>query len=85
MVANDHEEGWLDTLRSPECPAFGGKALPGEHVPVEGRQGYRDAHAKLVELQGVGPKVSDCVCLMGLGWGEVVPVDTHGTLPFTPE
>lgn len=45
----------------------------------EGREGYREAHEKLLELQGVGPKVADCVCLMGLGWGESVPVDTHGT------
>ncbi|CAL00223.1 uncharacterized protein An07g02890 [Aspergillus niger] len=40
-------------------------------------EGYREAHEKLLELQGVGPKVADCVCLMGLGWGEAVPVDTH--------
>lgn len=38
---------------------------------------YREAHNQLLELQGVGPKVADCVCLMGLGWGEAVPVDTH--------
>ena len=42
-----------------------------------GRDGYRTAHAELLALQGVGPKVADCVCLMGLGWGEAVPVDTH--------
>ncbi|KAI9745186.1 MAG: 8-oxoguanine glycosylase ogg1 [Claussenomyces sp. TS43310] len=42
-----------------------------------GRPGYRHAHEQLLQLQGVGPKVADCVCLMGLGWGEAVPVDTH--------
>ena len=42
-----------------------------------GREGYRAAHAALLSLRGVGPKVADCVCLMGLGWGEAVPVDTH--------
>ncbi|KAK3951012.1 DNA glycosylase [Pseudoneurospora amorphoporcata] len=38
---------------------------------------YKKAHAALLALPGVGPKVSDCVCLMGLGWGESVPIDTH--------
>ncbi|KAK4039310.1 N-glycosylase/DNA lyase [Parachaetomium inaequale] len=38
---------------------------------------YRTAHEALLTLPGVGPKVADCVCLMGLGWGEAVPVDTH--------
>ncbi|KAI4138422.1 MAG: hypothetical protein LQ340_008058, partial [Diploschistes diacapsis] len=46
-------------------------------MPAQGRAGYRAAHAQLLALQGVGPKVADCVCLMGLGWGEAVPVDTH--------
>lgn len=38
---------------------------------------YKKAHEALLTLPGVGPKVSDCVCLMGLGWGESVPIDTH--------
>ncbi|KAI9679886.1 MAG: 8-oxoguanine glycosylase ogg1 [Caeruleum heppii] len=46
-------------------------------MTAAGRHGYREAHEQLLELQGVGPKVADCVCLMGLGWGEAVPVDTH--------
>ncbi|KAJ5381102.1 N-glycosylase/DNA lyase [Penicillium cataractarum] len=77
MVSQEREAGWLDSLCNPESPAFGMEAKPGDGMKPEGRQGYRDAHEKLLELQGVGPKVSDCVCLMGLGWGESVPVDTH--------
>ncbi|RPB14446.1 hypothetical protein P167DRAFT_552633 [Morchella conica CCBAS932] len=38
---------------------------------------YREAHEALLELQGVGPKVADCVCLMSLDKKESVPVDTH--------
>lgn len=78
MVSQEREKGWLDGLCNPESPAFGVEAKPGDEMKPEGRQGYRDAHEKLLELQGVGPKVADCVCLMGLGWGESVPVDTHG-------
>ncbi|KAJ5653551.1 DNA N-glycosylase [Penicillium lividum] len=77
MVSQEREKGWLESLCNPESPAFGVEARPGDEMKPEGRQGYRDAHESLLELQGVGPKVSDCVCLMGLGWGESVPVDTH--------
>ena len=77
MVSN-REQGWLDSLSNPECPAFGVDPKPSGEMKPEGREGYREAHEKLLELQGVGPKVSDCVSLMGLGWGESVPVDTHG-------
>ena len=68
IVARERERGWLDSLRN-----------PGEEgmINIDGRDGYREAHKKLLELQGVGPKVADCVCLMGLSWGEAVPVDTH--------
>ncbi|RAL12799.1 8-oxoguanine glycosylase OGG1 [Aspergillus homomorphus CBS 101889] len=81
VVALEREVGWLEGLRNPEvsgagCRGDGGGAVE-EEMREEGREGYRLAHEKLLELQGVGPKVADCVCLMGLGWGEAVPVDTH--------
>ena len=77
MIANEHDAGWLDSLRNPESPAFGQKAAPGGEWMIEGRDGYRTAHEELLKLLGVGAKVADCVCLMGLGWGESVPIDTH--------
>ena len=70
-------DGWLNSLRNPESPLLGVKPGFGGEWAAEGREGYRTAHEELLGLQGVGPKVADCVCLMGLGWGEAVPVDTH--------
>ena len=78
MVSQENEEGWLDSLRNPESPVFGAKNFDAGEMLPEGRKGYREAHEALLALQGVGPKVADCVCLLGLGWGEAVPVDTHG-------
>lgn len=77
MIAHEREDGWLDSIRNPESPTFGMKASTAGPMKPQGRDGYREAHGKLLDLQGVGPKVADCVCLMGLGWGEAVPVDTH--------
>lgn len=71
-------EAWLEGLRNPERPVLGVEPRPAGEMVEGGREGYRRAHEQLLELQGVGPKVADCVCLMGLGWGEAVPVDTHG-------
>lgn len=82
IVVNEREQGWLDSLRNPERPAFGKMAVSADDTHDQGRSGYREAHEGLLELQGVGPKVADCVCLMGLGWGEAVPVDTHGNDPL---
>jgi N-glycosylase/DNA lyase len=69
---------WLDGLRNPESPLLGQQPLPAGEMVEGGREGYRRAHEELLTLQGVGPKVADCVSLFGLGWGESVPVDTHG-------
>lgn len=76
-ISQDRPEGWLSALRNPESIALGGtsssKITPGDDpIPT-----YKHAHEQLLQLTGVGPKVADCVCLMGLGWLEAVPVDTH--------
>lgn len=82
MISKDYENGWLDSLRNPESPIIGVKAFDAGEMLPGGRDGYRRAHGELLALQGVGPKVADCICLMGLGWGEAVPVDTHGMLAW---
>ncbi|MCJ1468489.1 8-oxoguanine glycosylase ogg1 [Pseudocyphellaria aurata] len=77
VLMQEHESGWLDGLRNPESPMLGHKVFSAGEMLLGGREGYRSAHDQLLALQGVGLKVADCVCLMGLGWGEAVPVDTH--------
>ena len=72
IVAREKPADWLETLRNPENPGF---ATPD--VSKDKHTTYKEAHEELLSLKGVGPKVADCVCLMGLGWGESVPVDTH--------
>ncbi|EME43816.1 hypothetical protein DOTSEDRAFT_53107 [Dothistroma septosporum NZE10] len=76
-IVASKESGWLDSLRDPECPTLGTSPSPAGEWSISGREGYRHAHEALLDLQGVGPKVADCVCLMGLGWSEAIPVDTH--------
>lgn len=77
LIVEEREEGWLEGLGNPEVAGLGGKADDAGEWKPEGRDGYAKAHEGLLELQGVGPKVADCVSLFGLGWGEAVPVDTH--------
>lgn len=39
------------------------------------RLSYAEAHARLVEIPGIGPKVADCIQLYGLGHMGAFPVD----------
>lgn len=74
-ISQDKPSGWLLRLRNPASIAWGSATYT---VHEEDRQPtYKNAHEQLLQLCGVGPKVADCVSLMGLGWGEAVPVDTH--------
>lgn len=41
------------------------------------KSSYEEAHLQLVSLQGIGPKVADCICLMSLDKYQAIPVDTH--------
>ncbi|KAI0176358.1 8-oxoguanine DNA-glycosylase [Hypoxylon sp. FL1284] len=73
LVTEDKPTGWLQSLINPDNPGWASTEISTSSDPPT----YRQAHEQLLLLSGVGPKVADCVCLMGLGWGEAVPVDTH--------
>lgn len=75
ILANHKPAGWLTSLRNPESPSWGSSSSDIKIEAIEPT--YKHAHEQLLTLSGVGPKVADCVCLMGLGWAEAVPVDTH--------
>lgn len=74
-ISRNRPMAWLQSLRNPASLAWEGAASTAKRF--EAQSSYRHAHEQLLQLTGVGPKVADCVCLMGLGWGEAVPVDTH--------
>ncbi|MDY4999351.1 MAG: 8-oxoguanine DNA glycosylase, partial [Lachnospiraceae bacterium] len=38
---------------------------------------YAEAMEELVRINGIGPKVANCVCLFGLHHVEAFPIDTH--------
>lgn len=39
--------------------------------------GYQEAKDILMSIEGIGPKVADCICLYGLHMLEAFPIDTH--------
>lgn len=50
----------------------------GEDWLLDLRQAsYVDARHELVRLNGIGPKLADCICLFALHHTEAAPVDTH--------
>ncbi|KAI1277203.1 DNA glycosylase [Xylaria sp. FL0933] len=73
IVSMQKPEGWLESLTNSENPPWAPISIPIRDKLIT----YKQAHEELLLLSGVGPKVADCVCLMGLGWSEAVPVDTH--------
>ena len=42
-----------------------------------GQLDYATARGELMRMEGVGPKIADCVCLFAMSKDQAVPVDTH--------
>lgn len=65
--------------RGATIPAVARQILERREGWLEGLKSapYQEAHAALCSLKGIGPKLADCICLIGLGHLEAVPVDTH--------
>ncbi|POW00637.1 hypothetical protein PSHT_12921 [Puccinia striiformis] len=51
---------------------------PLDFLTYLSEQQYEFTHKILTnEFPGVGPKVGDCICLFGLGFVKIVPIDIH--------
>ncbi len=63
--------------RSLQAIALAIKSRPARWLEELSTLPYTDAHRALEGLPFLGPKVSDCICLFGLGHADAVPVDIH--------
>lgn len=52
-------------------------ARPSGWLEDVGALDYATARGELQRLDGVGPKIADCVCLFAMAKDQAVPVDTH--------
>lgn len=52
------------------------KDNPGWYDELKGLK-YEDAMKRLTDINGIGPKVANCVCLFGLHHIDAFPIDTH--------
>lgn len=50
---------------------------PDNWLEEVSRSDYATARGELMRLDGVGPKIADCVCLFAMAKDQAVPVDTH--------
>lgn len=55
------------------------KSLNDKEIELEDfwHMGYKDIRDILMSVEGIGPKVADCICLYGLHMLEAFPIDTH--------
>jgi len=65
--------------RAATIPAIAGQVLERGVGWIESLKSvsYHDAHAELIRLKGIGPKLADCIALFALHHTEAVPIDTH--------
>ncbi|PSG96209.1 hypothetical protein BRD56_11820 [Thermoplasmatales archaeon SW_10_69_26] len=56
-------------------PVDGTAAVPGPQAVADAERPIEAAHDRLVELDGVGPKVAECILCYALGFDRAFPVD----------